>query len=275
MEYYTNPEIPDGLTDSEHGHGREFMAVCLKYLGLLVALLIVLDIAARLIVPLTPFSWEKKLTPDSLLKSLSASSTKSEAITRSLSELGLRVAANMDLPPDMDLTFHYIQDDTVNAMATLGGNILVFEGLLKVMPSEEALAAVMAHEIAHIKHRDMLKGLVRTVGLTIALALTGSDASALGEMGSGIGLLGYSRWQESDADEAAVHALGKMYGNIKGFEECFQALQKAYDGINPPEILSSHPDTEKRIRKARAKAEVLGYPLNKPTRALPKELLVK
>ena len=50
----------------------------------------------------------------------------------------------MDLPKDMSITVHYSTDKTVNAMATLVGNIIIFQGLIDVLPNENALAMVMA-----------------------------------------------------------------------------------------------------------------------------------
>lgn len=259
MNYYVNPKIPEGLTDAEEGHGRSFLAALLKYLAILAIFLIVVDVAARLLAPLVPFSWEKHLVPDYFLRPTTEASAGQ--VEKDLNALGQKVARGMDLPDDVTLTFHYSDRAVVNALATFGGHIVVFKGLLETMDSEDALAAVLAHEIGHIKNRDMLKGLVRVVSLSILLGALdfSSPASALGQTTGNLGILSYSRAQEVKADREATLTLGRLYGHIKGLELCFTALQKAA-GSEPPEIISSHPDTVKRIRAAKELAAVLGFP---------------
>ncbi len=271
MEYFTNPPIPDNLDGSREGHGRTFLATVLKALVFVAAFLVVLDLGARFLAPFVPFSWETKLAPDSALTTPPATA-RGRALEDALNALGRRVASAMDLPPGMTVTIHYQEGELVNALATFGGHIIVFEGLLKEMDSEDALAAVLAHEIGHVKHRDMIKGLVRVVGLSLLLAgmEASPGASSLGEAVGGVGLTSYSRGQESEADAAAALALGRLYGHIQGVESCFLTLRRAAEGqMEAPEIVSSHPDTLKRIQRARELAVEQGIPTAGPLTPLP------
>ncbi len=274
MTYYANPKIPENLSGSNESHGRDFLMTGLKVLGIIAALLLALDIAIRLLVPFVPFAWEKKLAPDSLLRLLASTDKDEAAVELELNRLGQKLAAVMDLPPDMTITIHYSSGDTVNAVATLGGNIIVFKGLLEIMESEDALAAVLAHEIAHVKHRDMLKGLGRAFGLMLVSAALGSADTSTGisQGAMELGLLSYSRGQEVQADRAATLALGRLYGHSQGFEDSFQALIKAVDGPARPEMLSSHPDGLKRIERSRKVAAGHSFPAVGPTRPLPPAL---
>ena len=63
---------------------------------------------------------------------------------------------------------HYDASDTVNAFATLGGHVVIYRGLLEKLPNENVVAMVVAHEIAHIKHRDPVAALGRGVAITLA-----------------------------------------------------------------------------------------------------------
>ena len=112
----------------------------------------------------------------------------------------------MDLPAEMQITVHYASDDTVNAMATLGGNIVVFQGLIDTVDSENALAMVLAHEIAHVRHRHPIVAMGR--GFTVMLALSalsgvgdGMIQQWVGSMGM-LPMLAFSREQEEAADAA-------------------------------------------------------------------------
>lgn len=263
MEYFSNPEIPDNLDGVRDGHGRSFLVVLLKALGFLIAFLVIVDILARLLAPFVPFGWEKALVPESILGPTQVE--QGALIEKDLNDLAGRLAAVMNLPPDMTLTVHYVSDPTVNALATFGGHIVVFKGLLERLESEDALAAVLAHEIGHIKNRDMLKGLIRAVSLSLMAGAVGSAGPSTGlENAVGqIGLMSYSRSQEAGADRLATLALGRLYGHTKGFEECFQVLMTA-PGAElahlTPEFLSTHPDILKRIKRSKELSAELGLP---------------
>ena len=273
MDYYVNPQIPEDMDEAQSGHLRSFVLTFLKSLAFLIVFVVVMDIAARLLAPFVPFKWEKALAPDAFL---SGSGAASAEIETQLNSLGQRLAAKMDLPPDLTITIHYDNDPMVNAMATFGGHIIVFKGLLEKMESEDALAAVLAHEIADVKHRDVIKGLWRAVSLWLLLAAV--DSSSLGGLGDAAGetaLMSYSRGQERRADEAATEALGRLYGHTQGFERSFLVLvEAAQGGLQPPEILSSHPDTQKRIDNSKKMAARLGYPVQGESVPLPPALIL-
>ena len=67
------------------------------------------------------------------------------------------------------ITIEVIPGLTVNAFASLGGHKHVYEGLIKQANSAEELAGVLAHEIEHVHHRDILQGLMLRLFTTEAL----------------------------------------------------------------------------------------------------------
>ena len=151
-----------------------------------------------------------------------------------------------DAPP---ITVQVIEGDTINAFATLGGYVFVFEGLIDAVENENALAMVLGHEIAHVYNRDPLLSLGR--GLLIQLAISsvsgnGIDPDSINS-GSDILLNTYSRDQELDADALALNLLHEKYGHAGGANHLFHIIDDGSDEVL--EFLSTHPDTSARIEK--------------------------
>lgn len=177
--------------------------------------------------------------------------------------LGARVADNMDVPPELELKFFVIEGETVNAFTTLGGYIFVFDGLMSELDDENSLAMVLGHEIAHAVNRDPLSTAGRGILLQILISsLSGSggfDPSTTSELGFDIMLNLYSREQEEEADRLALLALYEQYGHVGGATDLFETLRDDYEDLEPPEFLSSHPETSDRIAMIRGIAEERGW----------------
>ena len=80
----------------------------------------------------------------------------------------------------MTIQVHYTDLDVPNAFATLGGHIIVTSGLYRRMPSENALAMVIGHEIGHVKARDPISAVGGAVILSLPLAVLSGQGDALG-----------------------------------------------------------------------------------------------
>ncbi|MDA0705158.1 MAG: M48 family metallopeptidase [Proteobacteria bacterium] len=159
-----------------------------------------------------------------------------------------------DLPWEMAI----FAGDTVNAFAMPGGKIGIMEGILKAARTQDQLAAVIGHELAHVtlKHgrKDIGRSKYLGVGIQVAAVLVGGGNQgttytayqALNE-GAAYGLiLPFSRDQESDADVVGLDFMARA-----GFDP-FQALDlwknmNEEAGEAPPEFMSTHPSGEKRI----------------------------
>jgi Zn-dependent protease with chaperone function len=162
----------------------------------------------------------------------------------------------MSLPQQMKITVHYADMEVPNAFATLGGHVVVTSDLYRRLPSENALAMVLGHEIAHIKARDPISAIGGGASVSLLLALVGGDASALLPRVSQLVLLGYSRRTESAADEAAIKAVTAYYGHAGGAAALFEVLAGYQDkvGISAPSLLSTHPADAERIARVSAAA---------------------
>ena len=152
-----------------------------------------------------------------------------EAARDALRAIAARLAGVMDLPEGMQVQVHYSPDKVTNAFATLGGNVVFYRGLLVRFDSEDAVAAVLAHEIAHAKLRHPAASLGRGIaaGLTLSLLSTGLGESVAGgamQMAATLPLLKYSRDQEAAADQEAIGAVAKVYGHTGGAHDALSAL---------------------------------------------------
>ena len=189
-----------------------------------------------------------------------------------LKALAQDLSIKMDMPTDYKLFVHYVDADVENAFATLGGHIFVFKGLMQQMPDENSLAMVLAHELAHIKHRDPVAAMGRGFAIQMLYGFITNDYSGpidvLTTSGE-VGMSFFSRQQETAADIQAVKALNRHYGHVAGFDDFFVLMRDLYknndDTENLPEWLSTHPDLDKRIDYLRKFIQQQKYAQHKTT----------
>ena len=151
--------------------------------------------------------------------------------------------------------------DVANAMALPGGLIVVTQGLLDDVESENELAFVLGHELGHFKNRDHLRALGR--GLVISLfftAITGGDVSGIGINVADITLRGFSRKQESRADEFGLAVVYAEYGHVN---EAWRLFQR-WDSVDRKFIdigsyLSTHPRSGDRVVELQELAAQQGW----------------
>lgn len=279
MEYH-NPEIPEGINTSKEHPLKEFFILVIGVIGLLAVILFSLSLAAEHLAQYVPFSAEQRIAAlyENTLPVEKNIHPDDEKIQHYLQNLADKLAAAEDLEPGMTINVHYINDDTVNAFATLGGHVMMFRGLLERVPDENTLAMVMAHEIAHIKHRHPIKALGRAVivGVTIGLMSTSMGDSMTSRILGDAGLLTtlkFSRDQETQSDNTAMQAMVNHYGHITGADKLFEILQQEHDdnGFRVPQFLSTHPLSEQRIQNVNNRSVLAGWSLQQKVTSLPAE----
>lgn len=276
MTAYSNPRLPEGINNSEKGPLREFLLVTASVLGLLVAALAVLGSGAQWLASQIPFEYEVGVAApfvDTLIEETAPTDSRIEPYLQDLAD---RLAFAMGAGPEMPITVHYSPEDTVNAMATLGGHLVIYRGLMERMGSENALAMVIGHEIAHVLHRDPVVSLGR--GATVALALgalagvSSNDIAAqvIGEAGL-LSSLSFSRHQEREADSAGLRGLAAVYGHAAGALDLYRIVA---DDAGAPSTLhldffDTHPDSHRRLRTIEADARAQGWALDAAPTLLP------
>lgn len=150
-------------------------------------------------------------------------------------------------------------DETLNAFATPGGYIYVYTGLIKFLDSEDELAGVMGHEIAHAAQRHSTQQMTKAYGLQILLGVvTGkSSPGTIEQIALGLASLNFSRDHETEADEYSVIYLCGTNYNAAGAAGFFRKMESSSAG-RPPEFMSTHPNPGNRVEKIDQKADELG-----------------
>jgi predicted Zn-dependent protease len=190
-----------------------------------------------------------------------------------LDSLGERVGSVMALPAGMNLKLIYSDDETVNAFATLGGTILIYRGLLRKIPHENALVMLIAHEVAHLERRDPIVSIGSAIGIQTALTLvfSTSEITPLQDVGL-YTQFAFSRDMERHADKAALQALAELYGHVSGADDLFKVIQserREKGNAEPPAFLNTHPLDAERIEDIARMARERGWRTDRPTIALP------
>lgn len=273
---YENPKIPEGINVSTTHPLKDFALLVTGVATLFLMVMLCLYLAADYLSPYIPFSAEKKVAGLVLEQytDTEALSQRDQVIEDYLNEKVQLIAKTQNFPEHMDLTVHYLPNSTVNAFATIGGHLMIHRGLLEKVPNENALIMVLAHEVAHIKHRDPIRALGRGIMLatTMAFFTNASSSGSVHSIFSQAGLLtslSFGREQEREADREALDSLQALYGHTAGAEDLFTIFMKEL-GNEPPEWLSSHPLTKDRIEAAREYAEQQSEPM--ATKPLPEEI---
>jgi len=275
MEYHNKlPE--EGINTTRVHPLKQFLQLAIGALVLVVILVVVLQVSGSFIAKRIPFSFETAIV--SQLDNPFGDTDKNQQITDYLNDLAQRLAAHMNLPEGMSVTLHYDSSDVFNAYATVGGNLLFYKGLLREIPDENTLAMVMAHEIAHVLHRDPIAGLGGGVASSVALlALTGSTGTA-GSVLSNAGVLTstqFTRKMEIAADKEALHALFANYGHVYGGAELFRLFSEnrgSETDVDPSWLegfLSTHPLDQVRIDNTEQRASNENWPLTGKITPLP------
>lgn len=165
-------------------------------------------------------------------------------LNRYIESIGQKLVKVSDRP-NLPYKFTIVEDDQVNAFATMGGFIYIHTGLIKTAENEAELASVIAHEIGHVvaKHSQaQIKQQAITQGL---LTAAGLDSQQLVQIGVGLALdLPHSREDEYEADLLGLKML-KSAGYAPGATVDFMLKLRQKSG-NIPSFLSTHPGAKER-----------------------------
>ncbi|WKN43616.1 M48 family metalloprotease [Tunicatimonas pelagia] len=164
-------------------------------------------------------------------------------------------------------------DSTLNAFAAPGGFVYVYTGLIRYLDSEDDLAGVLGHEIAHADLRHSMRNIQRQYGIGILLSLIlGEGGNQLtqivAQLAAGAAGLSFSREFEREADEASVEYLSQTPYNCAGARSFFQKLTEDGKTSGIPTFLSTHPNPTNRFEDITDKAQAIGcstQPYNPPS----------
>jgi predicted Zn-dependent protease len=157
----------------------------------------------------------------------------------------------------LSYTFQVVEDDSINAFATMGGFVYINTGLMARADNESELASVVAHEIGHIASRHAVEQMRQRAIAQGLLSAAGLDESNAVQIGVELAVSRpNSRQDELEADERGLRMLRQAGYAPIGMVSFMEKLQR--QGGAPPSFLSTHPATSERIQALKAQ-------MNNPT----------
>jgi len=157
---------------------------------------------------------------------------------------------------------HVISTDEVNAWCMPSGKMAVYTGLInKLQATDDELAAVMGHEIAHALREHSREQISRQVGTQMAIGIAGA-LFGVGDLGQSLAgavadvtlNLPKSRGMEQEADRIGVELAARAGYNPHAAVSLWEKMNKI-GGSSGPSFLSTHPSPENRLKDLRDYAE--------------------
>ncbi|HWD23700.1 MAG TPA: M48 family metallopeptidase [Burkholderiales bacterium] len=158
---------------------------------------------------------------------------------------------------------HVISVPEVNAWCMPGGKMAIYSGLIeKLNASDDEIAAVMGHEIAHALREHARERISRQMATQTAVGIAGA-LFGIGDLGQGLGNmvadvtlnLPNSRTHEVEADRMGVELAARAGYDPRAAIGLWEKMTKVSGGNQPPKWLSTHPQHEDRIKDLRAYSE--------------------
>jgi predicted Zn-dependent protease len=158
---------------------------------------------------------------------------------------------------------HVIAIDEANAWCMPGGKMAIYSGLIQRLAlSDDEIAAVMGHEIAHALREHARERVSRQMGTQMAVGIAGA-LFGIGELGQGLGNmvadvtlnLPNSRLHETEADRIGVELAARAGYDPKAAIRLWEKMAKGSKGGQPPKWLSTHPSHDDRLKDLQVYAE--------------------
>jgi predicted Zn-dependent protease len=191
-----------------------------------------------------------------------------QKITAWVKDIGARLARHSERT-DISYTFTVLNSDDVNAFAMPGGYIYITRGLLAMANDESEVAAVLAHEMAHVTARHSAQQYSHSVVTGLGAALLGTliekpDVTKMANLGGGLYLRSYSREHEHQADTLGVryleaenfdpYAMARFLRTLYNHTQLQARLMGQKGGGNHFSYFATHPTTQSRIQQVNSLA---------------------
>jgi predicted Zn-dependent protease len=188
------------------------------------------------------------------------------------SDMGFNLASRSD-QPEAAFTFVVLDQSVINAFAAPGGVIALHSGLILLADTQDEVAGVLSHEIAHITQLHMYRAFEKgkTMNILAMLAMMGlilvSGGNADVITGSVMGAqaaaaqaqINFTRHNEIEADRVGIRTLSASGYDPQGMADFFEKMGHTTraNGEGPPEFLRTHPVSVNRIAEAESRIQNL------------------
>lgn len=185
--------------------------------------------------------------------------TTNQAFQNRIKEIGRRIQAAAN-QPDYKWEFNVLQGKDINAFCLPGGKVAFWEAIIPICDTDDGIAVVMGHEVAHaIAHHGaerMSQGMgANIIGELLSAGLGKADPGVRDNvlkaygLGAQVGvMLPFSRSHESEADHIGLILMAKAGYNPRAAVDFWKRMSKQ-GGQKPPEFLSTHPSDDTRIQQ--------------------------
>jgi beta-barrel assembly-enhancing protease len=229
-----------------------------------------------------PVEWEEALG-DALLSTFPVEKNPDPKVIELLTNILHVLKESKAEETPYNLKIYILSTEKINALALPGGNIIIFEGLLKIADSPEELAGVMAHEAQHIFLKHSTRGILRNLASGMLKNMVLGDANTVMEsvikIAGQLHTLGLSRKMETEADIKGVEMMLDAKINPQGMFSIFQKIMKEELKLERNKkntstskyfyeifsYMSTHPSVKSRLIKLEAlianNSEKLLFPL--------------
>ena len=266
---YENPKIPEGINVTKVHPLKTFVVLVSGLVAVLFLGAWLLGLSGGYLASKIPYSQELRLA--NTYESFEL--LEQTELEKYLQQLADNISQQMNLEEGMEITVHYVDESVDNAFATIGGHIFLYKGLLKKLPHENALAMLIAHEIAHVKHRDPIVSLGRGASISVGMMLLLGDAtpSLLGNAGL-LTQMHFGREMEVKADQEGLLAVNAIYDDVGSALKLYEVLNGLEDDalVKSPEFLSTHPASDNRLEELTELANRNGWSLSNQPVLFPK-----
>lgn len=230
-----------------------------KWLGLLwiiIALMLAIGFTFQfgILVKKIPWSWERRLasfTNGSFSNACSNNPASQAALVKMLK----RIYPLREDDQEFTVQVQVVRNGSINAFATLGGNIIIYEGLLKEASSAEELAGVLAHEIEHVRLRHILQGVLVRLATTEGIEFIFSGGFSIPNVDAVPFFLNmnFTKMEEAEADDEAIIRLEKSKVSLRGLYQFFKRMERQ-STVN--HLLSDHPSDSSRLKKLESRLDL-------------------
>ena len=185
---------------------KELITLGGMFLCLIVLLIWLFNFVVSWLIVQMPVSWERQLGQAivQIYEPQSLESPQQDKLNELVDQLEAHIPA--DSKANRDYKLLYIPTDVVNAGAIPGDTILVYQGLLDQMESENELMMVLGHEIGHFANRDHLRSIGKALVIRTVVSTIFGDVTFIADAAQIVSSTRFSQSQETEADEYGIEA---------------------------------------------------------------------